>query len=291
MNYPHTPRCHGGAGRPSEDCSMADEIVNLIDQHLAWQESFEERERGRRGSTGTLIVDWDGVGDMRVHQRSDNEHQDQHQSRANQTSQAPRQHPRLHFQAPTHASQARFQQPQPRVQRRPQASSRSSSLSRYKATTASTMTSQAPSRHDSFLSTHHHHDTQAAYTSFLSIHRPRPFSTNNLQVHYNTATNTVHGHDPSTAFAYDYNGRIVHVHREAARPSSQVSEYYHVPVETYRAGAELEIVDKALPRLAEESKKREKAVRFVQKVLWRLDGLGILGKMRMERKNARGYGA
>jgi hypothetical protein len=50
-------------------------------------------------------------------------------------------------------------------------------------------------------------------------------------------------------------------------------------------------VDKALPRLAEESRKREKVVRFVQKVLWRLDGLGILGKMRMEQKNARGYGA
>jgi hypothetical protein len=51
---------HGGDGRPR---NMANEIMSLVDEHLAWQVEAEEREQQRRGSVGTLIVDWDGTGE------------------------------------------------------------------------------------------------------------------------------------------------------------------------------------------------------------------------------------
>jgi hypothetical protein len=59
-----------GAGRPKAVRNMADDIMNLVDEHLAWQVEAEERELQRRGSVGTLIVDWDGTGEVRLTTRS-----------------------------------------------------------------------------------------------------------------------------------------------------------------------------------------------------------------------------
>src|SRR4051812_43566452 len=41
---------------------MATELLEMVEEHLAWQANAPEHYLKRQVSTGTLIVDWDGTG-------------------------------------------------------------------------------------------------------------------------------------------------------------------------------------------------------------------------------------
>jgi hypothetical protein len=107
----------------------------------------------------------------------------------------------------------------------------------------------------------------------------------------------VHGYDPDTDFDYDYNGQIVHVHRSPTQSSaSWYSEYYKVDADTYTSTGPIKVVDKELPDLPRASlthvtKKRDKVVIFVKALLKKLDGMGVLGQMKMEKERRRVMGS
>ncbi|KAF2623909.1 hypothetical protein BU25DRAFT_451103 [Macroventuria anomochaeta] len=113
----------------------------------------------------------------------------------------------------------------------------------------------------------------------------------------------VSGYDPATNYTYDYDGRTVHVHGEStvSRPSSYTSEYFDIPVSTYNASistyhlstsasASTAVArvqtERPLPRLPpcaqlpeppqQDVKKRRKVLKFVQKLLHKLDDLGVM---------------
>jgi hypothetical protein len=56
-------------------------------------------------------------------------------------------------------------------------------------------------------------------------------------------------------------------------------------VEKYNAHADVPVQDKeARPPPVERGRKRRSVVRFVEKVLWRLEGFGLMGRLRRDRK-------
>ncbi|KAH3976725.1 hypothetical protein HBI26_079130 [Parastagonospora nodorum] len=118
--------------------------------------------------------------------------------------------------------------------------------------------------------------------------------------------NHVQGHDRDTRYAYDYNGDMMHVtcrpslssytdsnshtHTHTSPSQSAVLEYFALPVESYTTGVPFCVSqnagsgrDKDLPALPVKGK----VVGFVEKVMRKLDGLGVLGKMRRKREKKR----
>jgi hypothetical protein len=282
-----------GAGRPKAVRNMADDIMNLVDEHLAWQVEAEERELQRRGSVGTLIVDWDGTGEVRAFHRGSKDRSMinnaqpppsscSSSSRRTNTQATPTAQPRPHqhhgFQAPTRASKARARDsnsvistqthhhshhtpPQQQIQRKP--------LPRRRSSTAVN------------FHTHTHKQT---------THLPKQ---DDISVSYSPTTNTAHGYDPYTTLAYAYNGQNLHVHNDT------INESFHVPVERYLATK-----DKVLPALpssplpspsrstrseggSASGRKTGKVLGFVKKVMGKLERVGVLGKMKGVRERER----
>jgi hypothetical protein len=285
----------GSAGRPG---NMANEIMSLVDEHLAWQIEAEEREQQRRGSVGTLIVDWDGTGEGYAFHRGEEEldrlsaceAQSRPSSSRTQSSSrtARRQEPaqvtesaktgrqRHGYDAPTWASKARACVP---------------------TQVSAPSTSPSTSRHDgSVVSTHHHIATQCRTPSLsrprcdlttVNYHRNRtptltPLSAtpththpfNDISINYTPTTNIAHGHCSTASFAYKYNGSNLHVQRDA----SPTTHTFHVPIERYLASKEL-------PAISEGRK--GKVLGFVKKVMSKLDKVGVLGKMKARREGRR----
>jgi hypothetical protein len=217
-----------------------DDLITHIDSHLAWQDSdplpwdtrpfvhefhayqahAASRESRRRGSAGTLVVDWDGEGEGQAYYRG--------------------------WEEGLVAGRVRCED-------------------RYAE-------------------------------SFTARYWPER---NHVQVY-----------DRDTRYAYDYNGDMMHVtcspllssytdsnsnththaHTHTSPSQSEVSEYFALPVESYTAGVPFCVSqnagsgrDKALPALPV----KKKVVGFVEKVMRKLDGLGVLGKMRRKREKQR----
>jgi hypothetical protein len=96
----------------------------------------------------------------------------------------------------------------------------------------------------------------------------------------------VKGYDTESRFKYDYDGAVVHLHRDAERPNSRHSDYYHVDVESWSPRRRL------VPKASEddlviERKKRHRAVDFVQNLLRKMDAFGYLKNLREERARRR----
>ncbi|UPX20144.1 uncharacterized protein EKO05_0010386 [Ascochyta rabiei] len=110
----------------------------------------------------------------------------------------------------------------------------------------------------------------------------------------------VSGYDPATNYAYDYDGRTMHVHGSPtpSRPGSHTSEYFDISASTYRSDVGLRLVEKPLPhppqgaaRLPEppcaDAKKRHGVRRFVHKLLNKLDGLGVMKDLSSHQRHSR----
>ncbi|KAF2683089.1 hypothetical protein K458DRAFT_405229 [Lentithecium fluviatile CBS 122367] len=94
----------------------------------------------------------------------------------------------------------------------------------------------------------------------------------------------VEGYDEDSRFEYDYDGVVMHIHKESSQASSQVSNYYAIGAEQYSPSRPLFVQDEdaqALPH--KERKKRSKAVKFIQTVLRKIDRLGLMKKFGEER--------
>ncbi|KAH8723410.1 hypothetical protein GQ44DRAFT_774016 [Phaeosphaeriaceae sp. PMI808] len=263
---------------------MKSELIGLLDEHLAWQAESEERELQRRGSTGTLLVDWDGVGDIKVSYRKQPGPATS-PSTTHQSSRAPRQkhhpyqteQPQLHFQSQTRSSKAKTRalHHQPYTSKPLPPAPSIKTAHRTQTRTTHTRVKASLQQRLSML-THHH--TSA--------------STSSLSIRYDPSTNTIAGHDARTGFSYDYNGRIVHVHRDAGRESA-VSEYHYadivrrVPVAmsqksrnegtASRQGRHRSTASRQ--SRSGTSSKREKVVGFVKRLLRKLDGVGALDQL------------
>jgi len=123
---------------------------------------------------------------------------------------------------------------------------------------------------------------------------------------YSPTTQTHHaayvdGYDASASLSYDYDGRVVHVHRRgqgqqkqhdksSARLSAH-SDYFSMDVEKYGRGVEVRMAgdeDKGDDEVGNRKKSRRSVGRFVEKVLYKLEGMGILGRLREDRKKVIG---
>lgn len=285
----------GSAGRPRP--SVADDLMQMIDEHLAWQ--TEQAALHRSASRETLLVDWDGNGVPQVSYRN-------HQQEApiaplpglSQTAPyqpPPRQIPLANAPRQTQRSLQRSSVSYPHSPRPPPINV---PKSRSTATTSQTSPSY---RKDSVLSSqstkppppapndplkafpHEIHrkpvPSKTTITApdglIVTYHRPRPSS---------PAQTRVSGYDPSTTFSYNYNGHTMHMHRGSTSRSSQCSEYYAVDAAEYSPSHPVRIADTE-PATFRVHKKREVVGAFVKRVLGRLEGLGV---MRLFREGRRG---
>ncbi|PSN72249.1 hypothetical protein BS50DRAFT_658099 [Corynespora cassiicola Philippines] len=89
----------------------------------------------------------------------------------------------------------------------------------------------------------------------------------------------IEGFDPVTEFDYDYDGRIVHVHRQARRGSCAVSEYWAIEAGEWGRGVEVEV-------FGCRERVTEKIVGFIMGLMGRLEGMGVL--RRLAKWNRRG---
>ncbi|KAF1848925.1 uncharacterized protein K460DRAFT_353853 [Cucurbitaria berberidis CBS 394.84] len=248
------------------------DLYGMIDEHLAWQ--MDQSERERPTSSGTMFVDWDGSASPKI----------------------------------TYRNSKKLDAEQPEPEREPHAAESHAPRPPAKSKPKPKRATQTLSRHDSLLSNQRTFRKQTAPAQ--TIHASSS-SSDSLQItyysppHFSKSTNTlkaagyVAGYAPCLDATYDYNGRIVHVHRDAARREERFSEYYAVDAEAYSTAAKLEVVDVdadgngngvgAGPPI-EERKKRDRVVGFVEKLLHRLDRLGFMAKFRAERRHAAAAG-
>jgi hypothetical protein len=296
----------------------------MIDDHLAtWHPSSGQPHNERPTSSGTMIVDWDGIMEPVVTYRRKSQEDvlgplippapppplnrgggfgrrvdGARQGRMDPTAYKRKALPLL-----------------PTDQRAPSVTAASShnDTRHYSAISDSTRT--ASPRHALHGQTSTQTPAATNASSQSSVGYPQP-----MHSHYKTADGFtasylpphaigadrpayIKGYDASTRCEYDYNGRILHVHRSpSSHPSyslsdtnahtsqpSIISEYYAVDVEKYNAHADVRVQDKevvptpvATP--VERGRKRRSVVRFVEKVLWRLAGFGLMGMLRRDRK-------
>ncbi|KAF2634497.1 hypothetical protein P280DRAFT_524055 [Massarina eburnea CBS 473.64] len=105
----------------------------------------------------------------------------------------------------------------------------------------------------------------------------------------------VAGIDPETGFEYDYDGRIIHIHRGGHNRdiyaktlndsrSSVYSEYYHVDAQTYDPSATLTVdggVNAGMDG-PKEKRRSQKMVTFIREVFRKIEGMGWMKRL-MER--------
>jgi hypothetical protein len=99
----------------------------------------------------------------------------------------------------------------------------------------------------------------------------------------------VSGYDPSTQFQYDYDGTVMHIHRDSSRPSSAYSDYYSLDAERYSPFRLLVSQDDGnIPSLhSKERRKLRRAMEFIQTVLRKIEGLGLMRRFREDRVKAK----
>jgi hypothetical protein len=136
-----------------------------------------------------------------------------------------------------------------------------------------------------------------AYLAKQLESKPRPTSSGtmfvdfdhhgSMQISYrNRREMHIEGYDFATHYQYDYDGSIMHLHRESSRPSSCCSEYYTLDAERYsplRPFVSLGDGDV----LSGVGRKRRRAREFIQGLLRRIEGSGLMRKFREERVRAR----
>lgn len=318
-----TCQSHQGAGRHTKDQNMgiADELMNMVDEHLAWhteptseQPSREwdnrslvneyqawqqesEKRMARCDSLGTLCVDYDfETEEIKAFHRRYEESiisdriSTKAPSRTNIFTITPRvesssSRSQARKRHSTAGKQVASETPRPSKYRndRDRLPSPATVPSRYDSVLASE--SSSSSRHVSTASK----QRRSPETKTTSASCPRALSTTNyhrkpkptstaISAHYSPHSYTVRGHDPSTDYTYDYNGRIVHIRNSS--PASPVSEYFDIPAEDYSSNKPLSVTETPLSALPAKAK----VVSFVKTLLRKLDSSGILGRMRKERE-------
>ncbi|KAE8866377.1 hypothetical protein PTNB29_03524 [Pyrenophora teres f. teres] len=208
------------------------DLNDLIDEHIAWTQGTEARQR--RESQGTMIVDWDGTGTPVVSWRkrgdASNDDDDDDEVKEKRKSKPP-----------------------------PPAPLNIKPLPDLPLTY--TPTSTAPSYHTTVLSSGRNPPQSPTNTPHPVSplippppHQP-PFTALYHPPRYSPTTQTHHapyvaGYDAKTHFSYDYDGRIVHVHRRGGQQHdksiarlSAHSDYYTMDLEKYQRGIEVRVAE------------------------------------------------
>jgi hypothetical protein len=301
----------------------AAELTQMIDDHTAtWQSLSERAQIGRPVSQGTMIVDWDGSMNPKVHYRrksqeeiamlnlpplrplplairrgvvagnTDNEKQSHTASVASKQKPLPllptNRHTPAHVQIPEQSNYTPSNPASPpHSPWHDSVISEAQSLRRRHALHIQTSTKAPPGLLSSFTQTPIY-DQHRLYTrpngSTVAYHSPRISPTTGV-----IRPGYVKGYDATERLEYDYDGRLVHIHRGADQclsPRSIRSDYYAVDVDKYSADAQPSVKDKAAGSSpAGQGGKRNSVIRFVDKVLFKLDGMGLMKKLREERKS------
>ncbi|KAF9698055.1 hypothetical protein EKO04_004110 [Ascochyta lentis] len=176
------------------------------------------------------------------------------------------------------------------------------------------------SRHSTLSSSSYH-------TTYSSRGQTTHIDPSDLKVHYHYPPSpTTHapsidsnppphaylsGYDPTSKYAYSYNGRTMHVHASptSSRRGSHTSEYFQVNPSTHRCdddddddddggGDGIKVLEKPLPHLhplppgsaslpeppRAHAKKRRGILKFVNRLLWKLHGLGVLKELSLRQR-------
>lgn len=234
---------------------MTQNLYTLIDEHIAWQIDQSQREhehdRERPSSSGTLIVDWDGMGDPKVTWRNE---KDEGVETPERESTAP-----------------------PKSNSKPK--------SRQHA--------NRPGRHDSVLSKSR---PTTEHPSARLRPQPRPSAGQGLGItHYPGRVSPpdpilqfpapvyVAGYAPSAHISHSHNDHSVHVRRHATRPAPQHSAF------SSTNAAATSLAKPPLLRVATQYKAdefvkntRDQVRNFVQKMVWKWKGTGLVKRFREE---------
>jgi hypothetical protein len=286
----------------------------MVDDHIAWTAQTE-----RPTSKGTMIVDWDGTGEpvityrkkkpeevpaavqapasvpLRAAPQARIPSETLPQTQALPSSRMPvqsRQDPSAYKRKPLSAvpsvadSMRELRQPQRKPAAPPSHTRYDSMVSQARGPILSKplpppsqSSSQAPPAPRQSAHPAQNPNKYNTADGFIATYRPPRFS-----ISLNTPKpGYVRGYDASCEYEYDYDRKIVHVHRSPPSKRSGHSDYYAVDVNDYHPDAELVVV---VPETAsgEVKRKHGNVIRFVEKMLRRLDGFGIMWKLKAERK-------
>lgn len=273
MGHPYSPR---GAGY--RDSNGVNDLIAMIDEHLARQVASDET--ARPSSAGTMFVDWDGSGEPQITYRNRST-----EEQTQKLSMSSRQRNDSMFSNLSNEPQQRKPRTVTARNVQKQHTSRDHqyprepqySTSATDSNSRSSSTGPAPSNSEK-RRTKETYRTSDGLTA--TYHASRNSHTRPAYIY----PAYVAGHDPNTNLKYDYNGRIIHVRRPRQSTESQISEYYAVDAADYEPAAAFRVVDKELPVVPEQRKTRVRVVKFIQKLLYKFEGLGIMKKLKEERK-------
>ncbi|RAR13910.1 hypothetical protein DDE83_002640 [Stemphylium lycopersici] len=277
----------------------------LIDEHLTWQESTC---RERPTSRGTMFVDWDGDGEVVVSFRDGGGGGAGKKMDGHGHGKGMNMSKRGIIPAPLPSIPRRRNSAAYGGKRLPALPAQASEEARPLSLSSSCPSScpSCPSLSDMPISLR---NPPLGYPNTSLPPSPRTptttTTTSNITATYHPTTfshtlNThipsyIAGHDADAHLTYDYDGRIMHVHGLASQSSeSPVSAYYGVDVEKYRPGRGMEVKEVRMRDVGVVGSgvgKKKGVGRWVEKVLGRLEGMGLLGRLREDRwRERRGKG-
>ena len=240
------------------------DLNNMIDEHIAWTQGTPVR--ARRTSQETMIVDWDGTGapvvSWRERQAFDDDVDHCYEEgegkgkgmldlASYQEKPLPAPPPTGSLRCDSIVSQARSPKTQTQMTR----------------TSSPFIPTQQQGQQQPFTALYH----PPRYSPTTQTHHP-PY---------------IAGYDAASKFSYDYDGRVVHVHRHRDMSSTRLSahsDYYAMDLEKYGRGVEVRLAEDEV--MTTRSKKTSSVGKFVKKVLYKLEGMGVLGRLREDRKAA-----
>lgn len=252
--------------------NTVNDLVDIIDQHLA--EQTAQHAGARPDSRGTMFVDWDGNGNPIVSYR--NQRQAQAQAPQPVTIDG---YKVVWYEnsrpTPSHAP-CPIEKKMSRTHLNPRPAPSPPRVTR-KIIHRKPVPGQAP------VKTRRKHSS-----SICSSPRARSRGISKPKIQKVTSVKNrpghdglyVKGYDKDTGFSYDYDGRVIHIHKDSRRPSSNYSDYYALDAERYSADDPFVVVDKDLPPLPRERRRREKLVGFIGMIMKKLKDLGILNRLR-----------
>lgn len=264
---------------------VLEDLIEMIDSHLATQLDAAQHERPT--SAGTMFVDWDGTGEPKITYRN---REDSAQCSSDTD-------PARHDSVPFNTALAL--KPLPPLPSRTNKKKTSTSNQKNFPVTANSERTTPVARLSSRANPHHHKHLSSS-RNLTPSNTSQLTSSDGLQITYRQPRPSksssilrpafVAGYDPSTHYTYDYNGRIMHIHRdelhrEGEERLSICSEYYAVDAEEYNPNVPLLVEPPAQTPM--EQKKRDRVVGFVQRLLRGLEGLGIMRRLREERRRLR----
>ncbi|KAI4666438.1 uncharacterized protein J4E79_002476 [Alternaria viburni] len=288
----------------------------MIDDHAAtWQSLIAPAQNNRPASQGTMIVDWDGNMKPIVHYRRKSQ-EEQDLAALNRSSAQPLPLSiRRGVQNMDPIMMAHEQKPLPSLPTDRQTPVRSHirSAEHSPRTSSESVSSHNSSRHDSVIS-----DDQPSPRRRLDLHvrtskkvptTPAPSSSKTPIYEQHKCINMVNGvatyfpsrvsqisgasrpgyvkgYDNDTKIRYETDGQSFYAHRSAEQLFSPISDHFDVDEDEYSQEGEPHVEDQGITALpAKQVKRRSSVTKLVEKVLSKLDGLGLTKKLKEERRS------